>query len=139
MHDAQAGKIAVLRAEWTIQNAHVLNQFRSQALQLPEVPLPMTLRPLILLNIVDQHFQAAVDSSVIQVEAKSPDLQRFPAAFVLACVDSGIESLKYLIVSRKKRSLINRVVAAIYAWIESGGCDDDALVNLRNDECDLDS
>jgi hypothetical protein len=52
------------------------------------------LRALVLLHVVHQHLEAAVDAAVIQIEAEAPDLERFAAAFVLPGVDPGVELLE---------------------------------------------
>src|SRR5262245_17057041 len=99
MNNAEAGKVAILRAEWAVQDIHVLNQFRRQRLQSAEVTLTVTLCGLVLLNVIDQDFQTAVYSTVIEVEAKPPDLERLPSSFVLSRVDPGIQRFQQLIIT----------------------------------------
>ena len=43
----------------------------------------MALRRLILLNVVDENFETAINASVIQVETESADLERLPSTFML--------------------------------------------------------
>jgi hypothetical protein len=50
----------------------------------------VSLCSLILLNIINQNFYAAVYAAVIGVETETADFQRFSAAFVLSGVDSGV-------------------------------------------------
>jgi len=57
------------------------------------------LRTLVLLNVVDQHFKAAVHPAVVQIETESPHFERFPPALVLAEVDSGVQLLEKLVVT----------------------------------------
>ena len=49
----------------------------------------MPLRSLVLLDVVDEHLQPAVDAAVIEVEAEAANLERLAAAFVLSGVDAG--------------------------------------------------
>ena len=49
--------------------------------------MPVPLRRLILLDVIHQHLQAAVDAAVIEVEAEAAHFNRFPAALVLPGVN----------------------------------------------------
>ena len=60
------------------------DQLGRQALQRAEVALPVPLRRLVLLDVVDQHLEPAVDAAVVEVEAEAADLERLAAALVLA-------------------------------------------------------
>ena len=99
MHDAEAAEIAILRAERAVDDRDVLDQFRAERLQSAEIALAVALRALILLHVVDQHFQAAIDSAVVEIEAEAADLERFSAAFVLSRIDAGVQLLQNLIVA----------------------------------------
>ena len=99
---AQPAEIAVLGAERTVDDGHVLDQFRAERLQRAQVALAVALRALVLLDIVHQDFQSAVDAAVVQVESEAANLERFAAAFVLTGVDAGVELLQHLIVARKQ-------------------------------------
>jgi hypothetical protein len=71
---AQPGKISVLRAEGPVEDVHIVNQFWSQALQRSEIALTMSLRPLILLKIVNQDFQPAIHPTMVEIESKAANL-----------------------------------------------------------------
>ena len=88
VNDTQTGEVPVFGAEWPIENVYIVDQFRSQSFERPEIALAMPLGALVLLDIIHQDFQAAVDSAVIEVETETPDLKRFPAAFVLTGIDA---------------------------------------------------
>jgi len=45
--------------------------------------LAVSLRRLVLLHIIHQHLEAAVDASVVQIETKAADFERLPSTFVL--------------------------------------------------------
>jgi hypothetical protein len=59
----------------------------------------MTLRRLILLDVIHQHLQAAAYAAVIEVIAEPPYLDGLATALMLARVDSGVEHMEYLIVA----------------------------------------
>jgi len=65
VNDTDAGKVPVFDVKWTVQNIQVVDQFRREALQRAQIPLPVPLGTLILLNVVHQDFQAAVDATVV--------------------------------------------------------------------------
>jgi len=90
MDHAKPAEISVLSTEGPINNRDVLNQFGTKLLQRSQVSLPVTLRSLVLLNVVHQYFQAAIHAAMIRVESEAPDLERLPTAFVLAGVDAGV-------------------------------------------------
>ena len=73
----------------------------------------MALRALILLHVVHQHLQSAVDAAVIQVETEAPDLEGLAAAFVLPGVDTGIEHVEDLVVAGEERAGEDFGVAAV--------------------------
>src|SRR5687767_8173824 len=79
----------------------------------------MSLRSLILLNVVHQNFHAAANATVVGVKTEASDFQRFSAAFVLSGVDSRIKRLNYLVVAPKKCVVINRFVAPFNIWHKS--------------------
>src|SRR5262245_20204476 len=91
VHNTQTRKVSVFCTERTIQDVYVLNQLRCESFQRAQVSLTMTLRSLVLLHIVDEDFQTAVNASVVQVETKPSDLERLAATFMLAGIDPGIE------------------------------------------------
>ena len=99
MNDAEAGEIAVLRAERPVEDVHVLDEFGSERFQLAEITLPVPLRALILLHIVHEDFQSAVDAAVVEVESEAADFERFAAALVLPRVDARVERVKDLVVA----------------------------------------
>ena len=98
----------------------------------------MSLRSLILLNIINQNFHAAADSAVIGVKTETANFQRFSAAFVLSGVDSGIQSLNQLIVAPEKRVVVNRFVAAFDVGRERVVLDRDAFIDGRNNVSNFD-
>ena len=67
----------------------------------------------VLLDVVHQNFEPAVDAAVIQVETEAPDLERFAAAFMLPGIDPRIELLEYLVVPREQRSVEYLVVPQV--------------------------
>jgi hypothetical protein len=99
VNDAEAGEISVLRAERPVEDVHVLDEFWSERFQLAEIALPVPLRALVLLYVVYQNFQTAVDAAVIEVETEAADLERFAAALVLPRVDARVERMEDLIVA----------------------------------------
>jgi hypothetical protein len=66
-----------------VNHGDVIHEFRRHALQGAPVSLPMSLGALILLDVIDQHLQPAVDCTMIQAESEAPDLERFAAALML--------------------------------------------------------
>ena len=86
MDHAQPREISVLGAEGAVQNVDIIDQFGNQALERAQVALAMPLARLVLLHVIDQDLQAAVDSAVIEVESEAADLQGLSSALVLACV-----------------------------------------------------
>src|SRR2546428_10714601 len=84
----------------------------SQRLQRAQVPLAVSLRRLVLLHIIHQHLEAAVDASVVQIETKAADFERLPSTFVLAGVDAGGQRVEYLVVTGEQRVLVDGIVAA---------------------------
>ena len=93
VNDTQAAEVPVFRAEGTVDDGDFLDQFGAERLECTEVTLAVTLCALVLLHVVDENLEAAVDAAVIEVEAEAPDLQRLAPALVLSCVDSCIELL----------------------------------------------
>ena len=125
--DAEPAEIAVLRAERSIDDRDVLDQFRAQRLQRTQVSLAVALRALILLDVVHQHLQAAVHAAVIQVEAEAPDFERLAAALVLAGVDAGVQLLQHLVVAGEQRAVEDFGVAEVDGGLEAFGGDDHGL------------
>jgi hypothetical protein len=125
---AQAAEIAILGAEGAVGDGDVRNQFRTERFERAQITLAVALRALVLLHVIHQHFEAAVDAAVIQVEAEAPDLQRFAAAFMLAGVDRGIELLQHLVIAREQCAIDDFGVAQVDARLHGFGGDDDALV-----------
>ena len=134
MDHAEAGEVAIFGAERAVEDVHVLDQFRRQALQRPQIALAVALRPLILLHVVHQHFQPAVNAAVIEVEAEAPDLERFAAAFVLPGIDAGIERSKTWSSRAEKRVLVDGVVAPVDGRVERCALNDYGLVDGRDQE-----
>ncbi len=99
VHHAEPAEIAILRVERSVDDVHAFHKFGAKALERPKVSLTVTLRTLILLDVVHQHFQSAVDAAVIQIKSEASDLQRFAAAFVLSGVDPRVQDVKNLIVA----------------------------------------
>ena len=91
----------------------------------------MALCPLVLLHTVQENFQTSVDAAVVHVEAEPPNLQRFPAAFVLTGVNSGIEGLQDLIVAAEQSFVERFGVPQVNTGFEYAGRDDEALVADR--------
>src|SRR3989442_5465241 len=93
----------------------------SQRLQRAQVPLAVSLRRLVLLHIIHQHLEAAVDASVVQIETKAADFERLPSTFVLAGVDAGGQRVEYLVVTGEQRVLVDGIVAAVDGIEGRGG------------------
>src|SRR5215472_4937463 len=88
----------------------------------------MSLRPLVLLDIVDQHFEPAVDPAMIEVESEAPNLERFPAAFVLTGVDAGIELLQGLVTASKQGPIEDFGITKVQGGLNRLSTDYDALL-----------
>ena len=99
MYNAEAGEVSVLGAERAVDDVYIINELRSEALELTEIALTVSLRALILLNIIDKDLEATIDSAVIEIETESSDLNRLTAAFVLACIDSRGKCVKDLVIA----------------------------------------
>lgn len=108
----------------------------SQRLQRAQVPLAVSLRRLVLLHIIHQHLEAAVDASVVQIETKAADFERLPSTFVLAGVDAGGQRVEYLVVTGEQRVLVDGIVAAVDG-IEGRGGDYDAVVHQGDGVMDM--
>ena len=122
---AEPAEIAVLRAERSVDDLHVLHQFGRQALERTQISLAVALRALVLLDVVHQHLQSAADAAVIQVEAEAPDLHRLAAAFVLARVDAGVQHVENLVVAREQRADEDLGIAAVHRRLHRLGGDHD--------------
>jgi hypothetical protein len=96
------------------------------------------LRALVLLDVVDEYFQPAACASVVEVKPEPAYLERFPAAFVLPGVDSGIERLDKLIVAAEERVFIQGVVAVIDVGRKRRGLDRHRFVDWGDNVGDLD-
>ena len=59
----------------------------------------MSLGGLVLLDIINENFQATVDAAVIKVVTKAANLERLTATLMLTCVDACIQSFNQLIVA----------------------------------------
>ena len=138
MHHPESGKIAVLGAERSIEDVHLLNQLGRQALQLSQVALAVPLCSLILLDAVDQDFEPSADASMIQVKTVAADLERFAAPFMLSGIDAGIESMKELVVPAEQSALIDPLVAPVDARVQRRSFDDQPVVNRGNNEVHFD-
>jgi hypothetical protein len=92
----------------------------------------VALRGLVLLDVVHQDLQAAVDAAVVQVEPEPPDLNRLAAAFVLPGVDARPDQVKDLVVAREQRPPEHLFVAPVQLRLHRRGSDDDALVENRD-------
>jgi len=92
----------------------------SQRLQRAQVPLAVSLRRLVLLHIIHQHLEAAVDASVVQIETKAADFERLPSTFVLAGVDAGGQRVEYLVVTGEQRVLVDGGFRATSLHLRAG-------------------
>src|SRR3989442_6797209 len=92
----------------------------SQRLQRAQVPLAVSLRRLVLLHIIHQHLEAAVDASVVQIETKAADFERLPSTFVLARVDAAGQRVEYLGVTGGHRLLVDSIGAAVRCVVSRG-------------------
>src|SRR5215468_11761973 len=138
VNDSQAGKISVFRAERAVQNVYAPNQLRRQRLQLAQLTLPVALRGLILLHVVYQHFQPATHSAMVKVETEAANFERLAPTFVLSRVDARVERVEDLVVARKERVAVNGFIATVNRRVELRCRDDEAVVDFRDDELDLD-
>src|SRR5262245_28698631 len=75
VHRAESAEIAILGAKRTVDDVHVLYEFRRQTLERPQIALPMPLGPLVLLNVVHQNLESAADPAMVQVETEAADLE----------------------------------------------------------------
>src|SRR5262249_27783605 len=116
--DAEAGEIAVFRAERAVEDVHVLDEFGSERFQLAEIALPVSLRALILLHVVHENLQTAVHAPVVEVEAEAADFARFAASLVLPPVKACVERMEDRIVTRKEGVAVDGIVAAVDYRIE---------------------
>jgi len=126
--NAEAAEVPVLRLEWSVGDRDVLDEFWAERFERSEVALSVALRALVLLHVVNQNFESAVDAAVVEVEPEAADLQGLPAALVLAGVDPRIELLECLVVPREEGAVENCSVAPVDLGFERFGCDDDALM-----------
>ena len=83
----------------------------------------MSLRALVLLDVVDQHLQPAVDAAMIEVESEAADLERLAAAFVLSGIDAGVELMEHLVVAGEQGLLEDFGVAAVDGRLDRLGGD----------------
>ena len=109
MHYSEAGKISILGTERAVENVDVIDQFRSQSFQCAQVALAVPLGGLILLHVIDQNFQPAVHSAVIEIETEAADLQRLSSAFVLPSVDARRQRIEDLVVAAEQCVFVNTV------------------------------
>ena len=79
----------------------------------------MALCSLILLDVIDQNFEAAVDAAVVEVETEAADFERFSAPFMLAGIDAGVQLLEDLIVTGEQSVVKNARVAEIDARLKN--------------------
>jgi len=98
----------------------------------------VSLSPLILLDVVHENFETAADAAVIQIEAKAPYLYRLSASFMLPGIDARIQSMEYLVITRKQGIPVNRAIAPVDARVQRGGDDHDRVMHRRDGEPDLD-
>src|SRR5262249_54070610 len=129
---AQTAEIAILGAERAVINRDFANQLRAEGLERSQISLTVSLRALVLLDIVDQHFETAIHTAMVQVESEAPDLERFAAAFMLAGIDTCIELLQYLIVAREERSIKDLRVTQVHLRLKGVCHDHHALMLRRN-------
>src|SRR5262249_23106550 len=67
---AQTAETAILGAERAVINRDFANQLRAEGLERSQISLTVSLRALVLLDIVDQHFETAIHTAMVQVEAE---------------------------------------------------------------------
>jgi len=128
--NAEAAEVAILRAERAVDEIGFLDQFRRQALQAAQVALPVALRGLVLLDVIDEDLHAAVDTAVIEVKAEAADLNRLAPALVLACVDARIQLMKNLVVTGEERLFEDLFIAVIDGGFDGRRGDGDAGVHF---------
>src|SRR5271165_316992 len=75
MNDTECGEVSVFRAERAIDDVDIVHEFWAQRLEPSEIALSVGLRGLILGNVVHQHFEAAIQAAVVQVETKTAKLE----------------------------------------------------------------
>src|SRR5437879_6365853 len=127
VHHAQTAEITVLRAERAIDDRDFLDEFRTECLQRPQIPLPMSLGSLILLDVIQEHLQPTFYAAVIEIEAEATDLERLPVAFMLPGIDAGIKLLQHLIVTAEQGSIEHFRIAQVNRRFETLRADDHAL------------
>ncbi|MFN7920009.1 MAG: hypothetical protein U0Q16_07930 [Bryobacteraceae bacterium] len=131
MNHAESAEVAVFGAEGSVDNLGFLNEFGGEAFEGSEVALSVALGRLVLLDVVDEDFEAAVDAAMVEVEAEAADFDGFSTAFVLSGVDAGVELMEDLVVAGEEGLLEDFGVAAVDAGFEGGGGDDDAGFDWR--------
>ena len=105
MDDSEAAEIPIFRAEWSVDDGYVLNEFRTESFERSEISLAVTLGSLILLNVVDEYFQAAVDAAVVEVEPETTDLGSTFRRLRAGSVNPGVQLLEDLVVAGEQRSV----------------------------------
>ena len=118
LHDSKAGKVAILRAEGTVQYIDFLNEFRGQRLERAQIALAVALACLILWQVINNDLQPAVDTAVVKVEAETSNFEGLAATFVLARIDPPIECFKDLVVPLEEGLAVDLIVSPIDARIK---------------------
>ena len=104
----------------------------NETFQRTEIALTVALSSLVLLDIVDQHLEAAIHTAMIQIEPEAADLDGLATAFMLARVDTGVKLMENLVIAGEQRLLKHFRVAAVNCRLDRGGSDDDSGVNRWN-------
>ena len=87
----------------------------------------MALRPLILLNVIHQHLQPAVDASMVQIEPEAPHFHRLTAALMLPQIDARVQLLQHLIIAREERFVEDFRIAHVDSRFQRLSGNHDAL------------
>ncbi len=130
MNHAQPAEVSVSGAEGTVDDLRLLDQFRRHRLQRAEVSLAVSLRGLVLLDVIHHHLEASVHAAVIEVESKPAHFNRLAAAFVLAGIDSGVQLVEDLVVAGKEGLLEDFGISAVDSGLDGGGGNDDGGIDL---------
>ena len=73
----------------------------------------MSLGGLVLLNIVHQDLETSVHATMVKIEPEASDLYGFSTSFVLAGIDSGVQLVKHLVVTREEGLLKDLCITPI--------------------------
>ena len=98
----------------------MLTSWTSSGLMLfsdPRYPCPCPCVDLVLWNVVHQNLQPAIHTAMVEVESEPADLERLPAALVLARIDAGSSTWK--IWSSREKSVLEKTSDGLVSTVAS--------------------